>query len=609
MKKFLVGLLTAACAAAAAFGFSACDKDVVNGKDGINGKDGVSVVNTEVNTDGELIITLSDGTVKNLGVIKGTDGIDGKDGVGIKELKFDADGNMTVIFTDDSTQNLGKIPYCKHSFSEWETQSEATCTSIGYATRECDICGYVDYKFTQATGHIWDDGVYFSGQILSSCTMCHVSRLEATVADLPFILPIENAKISGVFVTTYDIGSGKWVEHNGIDFKGVEGTAVRTVLSGKITEIVTDELGESYVSVEHSPEMTTVYKYIVADKNLKVGDTVMQGDIIGAVDYAIGAEKESGEHLHFAVVIDGKAVNPIGYFNADDLQYSDNVELPGQDIEDVKFTVPVDGALIKKSFGAYYDKTLDRYVPHTGFDFKIDEGASVKAAFDGTVMQVVTNNIFKENYVEIVHFNGLATKYLYIAADSNLKVGDKVKQGDVIGTVGPVGTSESSDGVHLHFGVSIYGKSVDPKDYFNAEDLRYPGYLGIKFILPAENCTVKGYNRVPNNRHLGFDFNGEEGTGVKAALDGTVTEIVMDNANGENYVTVEHMDGMSTIYKYITATEGLKVGDKIKQGDAIGVIAPAQGAEAKDGAHLHFEVMIDGWREDPRTYFNADDLN
>jgi hypothetical protein len=51
-----------------------------NGEDGKDGKDGIGILNTEINENGELVITLTDGTIKNLGNVVGDDGKDGKDG-------------------------------------------------------------------------------------------------------------------------------------------------------------------------------------------------------------------------------------------------------------------------------------------------------------------------------------------------------------------------------------------------------------------------------------------------------------------------------------------------------------------------------------------------
>lgn len=98
-------------------------KDGANGKDGKDGKDGVGIADITLNGNGELVVTLTDGTVKNLGKISvagsggsdgedgatGADGSDGKDGVGIADIKLNENGELVVTLTDGTEKNLGKV--------------------------------------------------------------------------------------------------------------------------------------------------------------------------------------------------------------------------------------------------------------------------------------------------------------------------------------------------------------------------------------------------------------------------------------------------------------------------------------------------------------------
>ena len=91
------------------------------GKDGINGKDGVGIQNVTINDDGNLIVTLTNGTVLDLGSIKGSDGKDGidgengkdgasgKDGISITKSEINEDGELVFTFSDGSTVNVGKV--------------------------------------------------------------------------------------------------------------------------------------------------------------------------------------------------------------------------------------------------------------------------------------------------------------------------------------------------------------------------------------------------------------------------------------------------------------------------------------------------------------------
>lgn len=50
-------------------------------------------------------------------------------------------------------------------------------------------------------------------------------------------------------------------------------------------------------------------------------------------------------------------------------------------------------------------------------------------------------------------------------------------------------------------------------------------------------------------------------------------------------ITIDHGNGVKSVYQYVEAKEGLKAGDEVKQGDVIGTVAEANGSEYKDGAH------------------------
>lgn len=88
-------------------------KDGINGKDGANGKngangkdgaDGVGIADIKLGENGELIVTLTDGTEKNLGKVKG------EDGVGISSVSINENGELIVTLTDGTELNAGAVP-------------------------------------------------------------------------------------------------------------------------------------------------------------------------------------------------------------------------------------------------------------------------------------------------------------------------------------------------------------------------------------------------------------------------------------------------------------------------------------------------------------------
>ena len=82
-------------------GSSSAGKD---GQDGQDGASGVGIAELAINESGELVVTLTDGTEKNLGRITG------EDGVGVAGVAINEKGELIVTLTDGTELNAGAIP-------------------------------------------------------------------------------------------------------------------------------------------------------------------------------------------------------------------------------------------------------------------------------------------------------------------------------------------------------------------------------------------------------------------------------------------------------------------------------------------------------------------
>jgi murein DD-endopeptidase MepM/ murein hydrolase activator NlpD len=123
--------------------------------------------------------------------------------------------------------------------------------------------------------------------------------------------------------------------------------------------------------------------------------------------------------------------------------------------------VPLLGDYIFSSgFGIRPDPFTSKDEFHYGIDFAAQKGTPVVASEPGVVTKAVRNNDRSGlgNYIEISHPNNTTTTYGHL--DTLLvNLQQKVKRGDVLGTVGSTGRST---GPHLHFEVNIAGTPVDP---------------------------------------------------------------------------------------------------------------------------------------------------
>ena len=125
-----------------------------------------------------------------------------------------------------------------------------------------------------------------------------------------------------------------------------------------------------------------------------------------------------------------------------------------------------------------------------------------------------------------------------------------------------------------------------------------------KFINPLENAIVTGVygsqrilNGKPKWPHYGIDFAAEEGTEIKAMLDGVVTLAEPDLFYTGGTLIFDHGHGISTLYMHMK-TLMVKKGQKVKQGDVIGTVGSTG---RSTGAHLDVRLNWFQTRLDPAT--------
>lgn len=132
-----------------------------------------------------------------------------------------------------------------------------------------------------------------------------------------------------------------------------------------------------------------------------------------------------------------------------------------QSIGDIKFIWPCPASSrITSKFGSRTSPTAGASSNHKGIDIGASTGSDIIAAAAGEVV-ISTYSYSAGNYVMINHGGGVYTVYMH-ASKLLCKVGDTVKQGQVIAKVGSTGYST---GPHLHFGVRLNGTYVDPSQY------------------------------------------------------------------------------------------------------------------------------------------------
>ena len=108
-----------------------------------------------------------------------------------------------------------------------------------------------------------------------------------------------------------------------------------------------------------------------------------------------------------------------------------------------------------------YSKTLDLWEIHKGLDISADKGYEVKSLLDGKVV-----NVFKDDKhgisVRVEGANNVVVVYSNLDEKTNVKKGQEVTEGQVLGTVGNTTSVESEDGTHVHVEAFKCEESIDP---------------------------------------------------------------------------------------------------------------------------------------------------
>ena len=123
-----------------------------------------------------------------------------------------------------------------------------------------------------------------------------------------------------------------------------------------------------------------------------------------------------------------------------------------------KFNIPVENAIISGVYGSQRVLNGKPKWPHYGLDFAADEGTKIKAMLDGTATLVEPDLFYTGGTLIFDHGHGISTLYMHMEKIL-VKKGQKVKQGDIIGTVGSTGRAT---GAHLDVRLNWFQTRLDP---------------------------------------------------------------------------------------------------------------------------------------------------
>ena len=171
---------------------------------------------------------------------------------------------------------------------------------------------------------------------------------------------------------------------------------------------------------------------------------------------------KSGSILYAHMTVNNREITL--YKFGDDKSYG-YFDVNGKSVEKALMKTPINGARLSSPFGMRKHPILGYNKKHLGTDFAAPEGTPIMASGSGTITRAKWCG-GGGNCIKIKHNSTYETVYAHMRNFAKgMKVGKKVKQGQIIGYVGSTGMST---GPHLHYEVIVNGKKV------NSQKLKLP---------------------------------------------------------------------------------------------------------------------------------------
>lgn len=353
-----------------------------------------------------------------------------------------------------------------------------------------------DFKYILKAGDRTEINVYADIEINSkiSETQLKISDLVAVNNDSSSQATIKNLNINSYKSAFGEVRAEISKVANGFVAKGEDDN----VIAGfKIVNTGNEDLKlQSIIINSDNQELTYSLGYSnlrVVDRNKQnnVGSTIRKpvagANEINLGNYIIKVGEESIFDVHIKTnenIVDSNITIYFSDFVAQGYPSRINAIISGNPTDSFNFVPAVSNNLvvnsnqtekfIKPVIGVitYYFHDVNyfyrNFFEHSGIDIAADQETKVKAVASGVIVEVVNGVGDQASYVAIRHRDILVTRYAHLSL-INIKIGDKVKQGDIIGLSGgqpgTSGAGKYTNGPHLHFEVLENNIAVDPLKY------------------------------------------------------------------------------------------------------------------------------------------------
>jgi murein DD-endopeptidase MepM/ murein hydrolase activator NlpD len=145
-----------------------------------------------------------------------------------------------------------------------------------------------------------------------AASLGRMDAMERALAAIPTSMPAAVMMMSSGFGYRSDPFTGGGAMHNGLDFKGPMGTSILAAADGKVTSVGLQGGYGNTIEITHANGLVTRYAHL-AGFNVSLGQKVERGVQIGRMG---STGRSTGSHLHFEVRLNGQAINPKKFLEA-----------------------------------------------------------------------------------------------------------------------------------------------------------------------------------------------------------------------------------------------------------------------------------------------------
>lgn len=131
--------------------------------------------------------------------------------------------------------------------------------------------------------------------------------------------------------------------------------------------------------------------------------------------------------------------------------------------------------------------------------------------------------------------------------------------------------------------------------------------FGTMYTEFSEDALIYSKTLDQWSTHTGIDIKAEEGSPVRAAMDGVVDQLANDPQLGLTII-LDHGGEVYTKYSNLSTLDLVSINQSVKKGDVISGVGKTALYEIADDPHLHFEVIVQGKSVDPKKYLPKQSL-